>query len=814
MIKIKVKGRKIKITRVKVSNSKTEEAHRNNANGHRSKSLSLIYILQTIAFLLIIAATILLPNLVSSNYTYPYEFPKFIAFLVLAAVLTNFFFLQLIFWKRKHTIQSTLINLLIFFLLGYILSSVFSTNPLLSITGFYGKWSLGLIALAAFIFTAFTISNNLKLNKNLKIVASALAISALISTAVILIPLVWQEKTFSTRNIAQLSTFGTNQTLASFLLICLPVQLGLISFLKKDNLKLILGLFVNIQLLVLIKISLMNTTWGIAIKVTLIAAVISYLLHGQVFSRVDLPIKLKKTWQGSRLVVLTIFLLVFLGLMLPTVKDRIHAPGLFENLRENLTDETNSFGNYINECKNALQVFTRKPITGTGPEMLHSIYPKYRRIFGIRNDQKIYISNFYIQLLATTGLLGFLPFILLTFLVFKKVWINSKNLNSLEFGFAISTLIFFVVIAFSSPTITTLFLGAILLGITIYTLKYHDNDNLNTSLAMKSKLELELEANKHSVKDRTEQGNHLKSDERLDAESDPDDSSINLDTNTNKILLFLNICTLAVMLISIYKLEKADRLAHEAKDTGTSPAEDVVKTKKAIQTNPNEAEYYLNHAYNLTQFLRFNPDRIDDEEIERQIRIALQTALALDNKRIDTYYRISNIYLSLHELYPQKVYHHKALNYLKTAQLVSPNSKFLKIETADLYVIADRPESALNELSQAIQLDKNFWEAYLFKANLLLETAESKQVPASLERIQYGGSQEDQSKKSEIAKEEKDGTIISDRLTESKKSNSIKQAKQLAKKVIEESDNPQYQEAAQNILLLIQMIELSESDNR
>jgi hypothetical protein len=32
--------------------------------------------------------------------------------------------------------------------------------------------------------------------------------------------------------------------------------------------------------------------------------------------------------------------------------------------------------------------------------------------------------------------------------------------------------------------------------------------------------------------------------------------------------------------------------------------------------------------------------------------------------------------------------------------------------------------------------------------------------------------------------------------------------------VIEESDNPQYQEAAQNILLLIQMIELSESDNR
>jgi tetratricopeptide (TPR) repeat protein len=360
-----------------------------------------------------------------------------------------------------------------------------------------------------------------------------------------------------------------------------------------------------------------------------------------------------------------------------------------------------------------LKVFTKKPLTGTGPEMLHALYPQFITKAPAENSQTIYSPNFYLQILATTGILGFSTLLLSLTLIIKRSLKCIKELSVFKASIIGSMLLWIFTRLYSYPSITELFFGAVIFGSAIY---------LTRQKKVQSKQPRQI----------------------------------------SRVLLIFIALTAILIGYTIYSFEKAERLYAPAR-LNKNFAE-ISKTSKTIRLNPNEPTYYLAHSYNLIKLLNEDPGRSDQKEILRQFKLANRNAIALDRWRIDTYDKISDFYQILDQIYPGQNYNQHAVYYLQTAQNISPNNQFLKYQTANVYYLNNQPQPAISQLTKAIEIDHDYWEAYLFKANLLLDSQDDKDFD---------------------------------------------KAEALAETVIEKSDNTNYIEAAQNILLLIELRERS-----
>jgi tetratricopeptide (TPR) repeat protein len=228
------------------------------------------------------------------------------------------------------------------------------------------------------------------------------------------------------------------------------------------------------------------------------------------------------------------------------------------------------------------------------------------------------------------------------------------------------------------------------------------------------------------------------------------------------IIVLITVIAALLSFYAIYNWNSAAKLIEETQTI--HPQVDIEKSVEAVSRNPNEPYYRTIHAKNLLRFLQKQPDRSNRDEIIRQIKISLKTAQALDRWRLETYYSASEIYTSLDQFYPNMGYSRQATKYMLQAQEIAPQNQFTYLNTANIYFIQGKTDSALEELSKAIEIDAEYWQAHLFRANLLLSQ------------------------------------------------NKLEQAKETATMVIEKSEAPQYQEAAQNILLLIELAERTKQE--
>ncbi len=650
---------------------------------------SIAELLQGFGFIALLIAVMIIPHVYSSNYPFPYEFPRLMLFLILAVILGSILFVRLGIKGRKNVVQSPIINTLIIFLLSYIFSSIFSASPLISIIGHYGYWNLSLISIAAFITLALAVSNNRLVQKSQRLIAIAIVAAAAISNIAVTASTFATGSNFLTTPLQLDITQGNPKNLASFIVLGVPFLLAFIIEAKELWKQTIAASLLLFSFIVLIKISL---TVPLLLAIAAIAIYLTYIKPKKIhFRRVLLGF-----------ILILAIITTFIG---PIEKSF--------DLQKSYEHNVSSLQNLSSKYKTIVSVFIKKPLTGTGPEMLHSVYPQFREGSYNQDKQLVYFNNLYIHIIATTGILGGCSLVALLAVIVKQILLKFNELEPIELGFGSATLIWLTLGFYNIPSVTNLLMGAILIGTITYITRSHFEKHI----------------------DRDKKGS---------------------------IIILITVIAALLSFYAIYNWNSAAKLIEETQTI--RPNVDIEKSVEAVSRNPNEPHYRVVHAKNLLRFLQKQPDRSNRDEIIRQIKISLQTAQALDRWRLDTYYSASEIYASLDQFYPNKGYWRQATKYMLQAQEIAPQNQFTYLNTANIYFIQGKTDSALDELSKALKIDDEYWQAHLFRADLLLSQ------------------------------------------------NKLEEARETATMVIEESEVAQYEEAAQNILLLIELAERTKQE--
>jgi len=113
-------------------------------------------------------------------------------------------------------------------------------------------------------------------------------------------------------------------------------------------------------------------------------------------------------------------------------------------------DEDRSFLNRLAMAANTLKMFEDHPMLGVGKGNFKIMYPFYAA--SVIKDpefnpelQPREAHNDYIQLLAETGTLGFLSFLLIVFVIARRVWISIAGKNEIHSMLLIVTLAFSII---------------------------------------------------------------------------------------------------------------------------------------------------------------------------------------------------------------------------------------------------------------------------------------------------------------------------------------------------------------------------------
>jgi O-antigen ligase len=176
--------------------------------------------------------------------------------------------------------------------------------------------------------------------------------------------------------------------------------------------------------------------------VGLVAGIISSILIFLIFR------SKKATESSARLVALTAIIAVLIGLalslMVANQKSDTKIPFLGRFSASNLNDA--SIANRLTAWSNAWQGFKQNPILGVGPENFRKISDLYFDPLIIKGGAS---ENYFdkphsvlLEILSTSGLLGFLAFLYLLYLAFKNslLFLSSPAEKAIAFGAIIAYL--------------------------------------------------------------------------------------------------------------------------------------------------------------------------------------------------------------------------------------------------------------------------------------------------------------------------------------------------------------------------------------
>jgi putative inorganic carbon (HCO3(-)) transporter len=364
-----------------------------------------------------------------------FEFPKILIFyfLVLLILSNKIFKLTT---KRSLLVEiSSLDIFLLFFLAIYFLSSVFAINPKTALLGLYDSWITSFLTILFLFFFYLFLSRKLRKNEwswnfSIFLVLGA----ALVATYALYQYFILGPGLIFSSIYRVSSTLGQPNYLGFYLALLIPFSLFI--FLKNKN-ELLNPIFLTCFLL--ISAGLLVTFSRGAWLATFSSSVLVFLLWLAKSKKKALPnLNLK---QFGILIFLLSLLLFFRTPFLSRIKSTLNAP-----------PEQNTIKIRIAEWKGALEVFKARPILGVGPENLYYYYGKYRDpwLNYIENEwyYKSYNTrNLYLDLLAKTGLIGFLSFIL----VLASVLVNLlKTFFTATKGSANETLSLAVLASFVS----------------------------------------------------------------------------------------------------------------------------------------------------------------------------------------------------------------------------------------------------------------------------------------------------------------------------------------------------------------------------
>jgi tetratricopeptide (TPR) repeat protein len=678
---------------------------------------SKIIVLQRLfTFVALAIGIIILPLATSSQFIYPNKFPKLILFWLITAISFTLFLLRLALQGRKGLIQSKILNTLIVFIFLYIMGSIISPSPLISIFGIYGKWEYGLINIASFFLIILTIANNPIFIRKENLISWLFTISMILFDFSIIISLLKQNGIISPNTLKNIPFIAYPHLFTNVLVLFIPLNLSLIKKWKNSKTQIIPFLLLLTKIILILQSS--------SIKPVLVMS-IGFILYNFYLNRKK--IKLKNSYLMFALITCVTVLL------LAPLKHIANETHLFTMIK-------NSIQNTLYQLKPVAMIIKNKPFWGSGPAMLHKLYPQYQTQFNPNQLQKLGYESFYTHITATTGLLGSFTFLTFLLLIFKKIKENFSKFTTLDFGYILGVITWFLTRLYSTPTITEFYLGAIFLGIFVFLVR--------------------------------EQKTLFKAKQK-----------------NNKFLLIFSGIIAVICFYGLWNFYKAEKIYSQL--THSSQNATLEESKKIISLNPNVPQYYIFNQKTLINYLEQDPTRISKNEILRQINLNAQTAVALDRANINSYYSIADNYIYLDYIYPSRSYFSLALKYTKAAEEISPNNPYVLLQTANLYYLRNYNQLALDKITRAIELDDNCWEAYLFKANVLLSVDSKEMTP-----IPSNCNPTPDNKSTSSTDQTENNT--------DPKSYNIDKAEDLAYKVLENAEDPEYKEAAQNIIFLIE----------
>lgn len=607
------------------------------------------------------AGVFLIPILYSTRYSYPFEFPKVIGLFTLTSIVTTLFLIRILISRRKNIIQASIINMLIIFLFSYIISTIFSLSPVISIAGIHGKWAMGLISITCFVLISIVAANTFKTKSKLNMLSWSITLSGLTAAIAVVLPLdIFKENAIAFAYKPS-STQGFPSYLAIFLTLVIPITLSLLINYRKSRWNILLAGILGIQLIT----TVLAGSTGSLVTLLVIAAIFLYYFYGKYINTEKLAIL-------GGIAVLSILVI----LQIPPIKKTAAQKW------QNSTIST-SIDSLTSEWSTTLKVFKDKPLTGTGPELLQNISLKYHDY--TQNDTPaIYTRNIYLHILATTGLTGFIPFALLTGAILISIFKDISKFKLTELGFAAGSAVWLIQGLYHYPTITSLVLGAVMIGVTAYATRSPAPKRKPNPPAFKT--------------------------------------------------LPLIIAVFGIfLLMSVSRIEKAEALFSQSRTL--TNGDSVKQCTGAIKYNPTEPAYYRQHVYVLVDFLKLNKNKPNRDNVILQIKNEYRMAIALNPWDVSSYqtavYSLENLSL----LYPSERYNRLAIEYSKQIVEIAPNDPQNHDQLGILYTTEGDYPAALAEFDKAIELDDEFWSGYLHRADLLIKTKDYEKAKEDLEII-------------------------------------------------------------------------------
>lgn len=358
-----------------------------------------------------------------------YEFNKQMLLILATTILVVAWFGKM--WTQKELrLSRTPLDLPILLLVGaYVVATIFSLNPLVSVLGHFGRFNGGLVSILCYSMLYFVYVNNVRTVEQVKRIAWAMSASGIILAvygilqyfSVYLLPFDYAKNRFFTPT-------GSPDVQSYYAMFVLPVMMALLAMtrLTWQRALLLLGVVATFAYIALANLLVALGLAGLAVVVFFyFAREATFVRNRRLFS-----------------VVLVVFLALS-TLALPFVRNVL--PSDFRDVPKEINLDWSSSWSIAATSMSDI----KSAVVGTGPDTFLFDFTRFRPVglnstpyWNLRFDRA---SSELLQILATMGIIGLAAFLFLTYRVVKlglDYMLREKELetHTLSVGFAAGTL--------------------------------------------------------------------------------------------------------------------------------------------------------------------------------------------------------------------------------------------------------------------------------------------------------------------------------------------------------------------------------------
>lgn len=621
-----------------------------------ARILAVPDLLESMGRIVLYLSVLLVPALYSSSISYSGEFPKFIALLAIALISGSLFLFSIMTSRNNRFVQSPVLSLIVLFSLGYIVSAIFSMHPVASIFGNRGTWATGTIGIMAATSIA-VVSANFFHEKNspyhflVYLTLSGFFTSFLFPWSKYILPFIGAQNPFSSflpiPDMEQLSGFLTITTAANSALLLDPLA---------TRIRRIIFIALLIQIAVI-------ALAGPHLAILFVMVIFPFFSILTFSPNALLRHRLATAGTGICFTAIAAVIIISFTNMHSKI------PSAFSNYSHSRI--ISEISGEISSWSTSFHIFSRHPLTGSGPELLVAELLTISKEFAQKYLSESLItfrfSNTYLTLLSTIGIIGMLPLILLA------IYLLRLLLKNVSLTYEQKALLFVSVIFLASLFIHSLSSLTILTGFS----------TLGICAA------------------------HI-----------PSATYFKRKTSAPRWYMYVMFATaIGYLGYGVFAFNKAEILYMKS-TTETSP-NNLTSATEAIAYNPYESAYYRAKTGYLIQYLRSASAEKNSAEVRRQVQQSVNMALVLNPYHYLNLQTASLAYFDLAEILNTPAYTANSLSYISEAIELSPFDRRLYLQRGIIFLSLENVTGATKDFDTAVSLDRKDWPAYLYIARLL-----------------------------------------------------------------------------------------------